>query len=91
MPITKVQQDRIYNYGIDQGKAILHEYINGDDVIDILVEAFSQKEGKRVEKSTREELELAVRNFRDGVEDGIKSQLYKECGDYIGWLRREMK
>lgn len=87
MPISKDEQYRIYNYGIEEGKELVKSYLDGEDVIDVLLEAFSDKQAKRIENSTFDELKLAVNNFHDGVEDGIKLQLGTESSDYIKWLR----
>jgi hypothetical protein len=87
MPISKDEQYRIYNFGIEEGRDIVKSYLDGEDVIDVILEAFSEKQAKRVENSSFEELKLAVNNFHDGVEDGIKLQLGKEAADYIKWLR----
>lgn len=87
MPISKDEQYRIYNFGIEEGSEIVKSYLDGEDVIDVILEAFSERQADRVENSSREALELAVKNFHDGVEDGIKLQLGKETADYIRWLR----
>jgi hypothetical protein len=87
MPISKDEQYRIYNYGIEEGREIVKSYLDDEDVIDVILEAFTDKQAKRIEDSTFEELKLAVNNFHDGIEDGIKSQLGREASEYIKWLR----
>lgn len=87
MPISKDEQYRIYNFGIEEGIEIVKSYLADEDIIDVLLEAFSEKQAKRVENSSPRALELAINNFHDGVEDGIKLQIGKESADYIKWLR----
>lgn len=87
MPISKDEQYSIYNFGIAEGRDIVDSYLDGDDIIDIVLEGFSSKSAKRIERSGVEDLELAVENFMDGVEDGIKSQLGKELTSYVKWMR----
>lgn len=87
MPISKDEQYRIYNFGIEEGKELVNAYLADEDIIDVLLEAFNESQAKRIENSSREALELAVNNFHDGVEDGIKLQIGKESANYIKWLR----
>lgn len=86
MSISKDEQYRIYNYGIEEGREIVKSYLEDEDVIDVILEAFSERQAKRIENSTFDELKLAVNNFHDGVEDGIKLQLGKESTAYIKWM-----
>jgi hypothetical protein len=87
VPINSDEQYRIYNFGIEEGREIVRSYLDGEDVIDVILEAFDTKrQVKRIEDSTIDELKLAVSNFHDGVEDGIKSQLQRESTSYIKWL-----
>lgn len=87
MPISKDEQYSIYNYGIAEGRELVKEFLDDEDIIDIILERFTTKTAKRIENADLPDLELAVRNFSDGIEDGVKSELGKQTNSYVKWMR----
>lgn len=81
--------ERTYNFGIAEGKQLVKDYLDDEDIIDIALGPFDKKSVKRIERSDTEDLVALVRNFIDGLEDGVKSQCARETAEYIKWLRSQ--
>jgi hypothetical protein len=87
MAISKDEQYSTYNLGIEDGKALIaeSEYAN-EDILELATRKLTKATAKRVTNSGNDELMLLVRNYMDGLEDGVKAQVQRESSKYRNWM-----
>ena len=89
MAIDKRTHQRVYEACHCEGREIIKDYLEDDDILDLALEfIFRLRNGqKKLNRSTDEELTLFVSNYLDGLEDGVRSQLNRELMTFKKWLR----
>lgn len=88
MAIDKRTHQRVYEDAIVEGREIVKDYLEDDDILDLALGfVSSKKQAKEIERSTDGELTLFVSNYLDGLEDGVRSQLNRELMTFKKWLR----
>lgn len=78
---------KAYDFAVKEGKEIVKSYFHDEDILDLAFEPFSDRQVKRLENEPEDELEFLVRDYIDGIEDGIKAGLAKERNAYFKWMR----
>lgn len=87
MPISKDTIQDVYTIGIEHGRDLIRHTFKDSDMLDIVLDEFDDRSADRVMHQQPEEIIKLVRNFKDGMEDGIKSQLGRECSEVVSALR----
>jgi predicted lipid carrier protein YhbT len=85
--ISKDEQYTTYMLGDADGKALVakSKYAK-DDLLDLATRKLSPGASKRILSSGHDELSLLVKNYMDGLEDGIKAQVQRESSKYRKWM-----
>ena len=91
MALAKDTIYNVYNGGIKDGTRMFKDFIGKDDLIDVALESLTPHDQKHVERASLPDLEKAVSNYLDGIEDGIKIALKSEGSKYVKWLRNAYK
>jgi predicted lipid carrier protein YhbT len=85
--ISKDEQYTAYMLGDADGKALVAKSKYGkDDLLDLATRKLSPNTSKRVTNSAHHELVLLVKNYMDGLEDGVKAQVQRESSKYRKWM-----
>jgi hypothetical protein len=87
MSISKSEHYSVYNLGIEDGKTLVaeSEYAN-EDILELATRKMTKNTSKRVINSNHDELLQLVRNYMDGLEDGVKSGIMHESSEYRKWM-----
>jgi hypothetical protein len=87
MAISKDEQYTTYMLGDADGKALIaeSEYAN-EDILELATRKLTKATAKRILNSGHDELSLLVKNYMDGLEDGIKAQVQRESEKYRKWM-----
>jgi len=87
--ISKDQHYAIYDAAIHDGMNMVKDWLgDSPDLFHNALERFSKSDRKMLMKASDEDVMKAVKNYHDGIEDGIKAQLHREYNSYREWLKR---
>jgi hypothetical protein len=91
MAISKDEHYSVYNLGIEDGKTLIagSEYAN-EDILELATRKLSKQTAKRVTSSGHDELVALVKNYMDGLEDGVKGGVMREAHKYKEWMDKNL-
>lgn len=91
MSIDRDLQYAIYNAGVTEGRSMIGDWLGSNpDLLEMAASNISSPDNhRRIMRSSDNDAIKAVKNYHDGLEDGVKQQLQKELRSYLKWLKEE--
>jgi hypothetical protein len=92
MAISKDEQYAAYTLGTNDGKLLIakSKYAS-DDLLDLVTRKLPRDIHKRIVSSVHDDLVLLVKNYMDGLEDGVKAGVMNESRKYRKWMDDNLK